>query len=80
MRQENSLVSTVLSVYSRLNHIRLLRAFFLLENVDFADITKGQCGEIRNTHINIGTGKDVCIKELAELIKRVARLYRRVVF
>ena len=27
--------------------------------------------EIRNTHINIGTGKDVSIKELAEMIKEV---------
>jgi len=27
--------------------------------------------EIRNTHINIGTGKDISIKELAELIKEV---------
>jgi GDP-L-fucose synthase len=27
-------------------------------------------GEIRNTHINIGTGVDQTIKELAELIKR----------
>jgi GDP-L-fucose synthase len=26
-------------------------------------------GEIRNTHINIGTGKEISIKELAELIK-----------
>ena len=25
--------------------------------------------EVRNTHINIGTGKDLSIKELAELIK-----------
>jgi len=27
--------------------------------------------EIRNTHINIGTGKDISIKELAELIKDI---------
>ncbi|MBD3839789.1 MAG: NAD-dependent epimerase/dehydratase family protein, partial [Epsilonproteobacteria bacterium] len=27
--------------------------------------------EIRNTHINIGTGKDISIKELAELIKEI---------
>jgi len=29
-----------------------------------------QSGEIRNTHINIGTGKDISIKDLAELIKK----------
>lgn len=28
-------------------------------------------GEIRNTHINIGTGKDIRIKDLAELIKKI---------
>jgi len=44
---------------------------FLLENVDFVDILKVESGEIRNTHINIGTGKDVCIKEFTELIKKV---------
>ena len=27
--------------------------------------------EIRNTHINIGTGKDISIKELAETIKKI---------
>jgi GDP-L-fucose synthase len=27
--------------------------------------------EIRNTHINIGTGKDLTIKELAHLIKEI---------
>jgi len=27
--------------------------------------------EVRNTHINIGTGKDISIKELAELIKEI---------
>lgn len=27
--------------------------------------------EIRNTHINIGTGKDISIKELAELIRKI---------
>ena len=31
--------------------------------------TEGSKAEIRNTHINIGTGKDVSIKELAETIK-----------
>ncbi len=44
---------------------------FLLEKIDFAVLAKGQTDEIRNTHINIGTGKDVSIKELAELVKDV---------
>lgn len=42
---------------------------FIMENRDFEDTySKGQ-KEIRNTHINIGTGKEVSIKELAEIIK-----------
>ncbi|MCB0398034.1 MAG: GDP-L-fucose synthase [Winogradskyella sp.] len=42
---------------------------FIMENRNFSDtFIKGQA-EIRNTHINIGTGKEVSIKELAEIIK-----------
>ena len=57
---------------------------FLLENRDFRDTytesdgTNDSCTlnsiknkEIRNTHINIGTGVDISIKELAETIKKI---------
>lgn len=57
---------------------------FLLESRDFKDTyklhedTNISCtpntirqNEIRNTHINIGTGVDVSIKELAEVIKKI---------
>jgi GDP-L-fucose synthase len=40
---------------------------FIMENVDFKDL-KPQENEIRNTHINIGTGKDISIRDLAGLI------------
>lgn len=43
---------------------------FIMENVDFKDVAKDK-KEVRNTHINIGTGKDVSIQELAELIQKV---------
>jgi GDP-L-fucose synthase len=44
---------------------------FLMENRNFTDtFIKGDT-EIRNTHINIGTRKDVSIKELAETIKSI---------
>ena len=33
------------------------------------EITASTNNEVRNTHINIGTGKEVSIKQLAELIK-----------
>lgn len=42
---------------------------FLLENRDFKDTFSVQETEVRNTHINIGTGIDISIKELAEKIK-----------
>jgi len=44
---------------------------FLLENRDFKDTYNQNDKEIRNTHINIGTGIDISIKELAELIKSI---------
>ena len=42
---------------------------FIMENRDFKDTFKVNEKEIRNTHINIGTGKDISIAELAETIK-----------
>ena len=44
---------------------------FIMENRNFKDTYSNHEKEIRNTHINIGTGKDISIKELAEIIKRV---------
>jgi GDP-L-fucose synthase len=57
---------------------------YLLESRDFKDTYETQEGdnssceptkslhqEIRNTHINIGTGVDISIKELAETIKEI---------
>lgn len=39
---------------------------FLMNNVEFKDLYTGK--EIRNTHINIGTGKDITIGGLSKLI------------
>lgn len=41
---------------------------FIMENIDFDDL-KGTNKEIRNCHINIGTGKEISIHDLAHLIK-----------
>jgi GDP-L-fucose synthase len=44
---------------------------FLMENVDAKDTYNANAKEIKNTHINIGSGEDISIKELAELIKSI---------
>ncbi|MDR1007196.1 MAG: GDP-L-fucose synthase [Campylobacteraceae bacterium] len=43
---------------------------FIMENINFQDLIKDK-NEIRNTHINIGTGEDLTIQELANIIKKV---------
>ena len=42
---------------------------FLMEERDFKDCYDTNTKEIRNTHINIGTGVDISIKELAKMIQ-----------
>lgn len=41
---------------------------FVMEHVDFKDTYKEGNKEIRNCHINIGTGKEITIRQLAERI------------
>ena len=43
---------------------------FIMQKRDFKDIYPGST-VVRNTHINIGTGEDISIKDLALLIKRI---------
>lgn len=40
---------------------------FVMQKINFSDVSQGM-SEVKNTHINIGTGSDVTIKELAEMI------------
>ena len=58
---------------------------YLMENIDFKDVspklkTQSPRLETRNTHINIGTGKEISIKELAELIKSTIGFKGNLVF
>ena len=53
---------------------------FLMQNRNFSDTHSATEKEIRNTHINIGTGIDVSIKELAEIIKNVTGFKGKLVF
>jgi GDP-L-fucose synthase len=41
----------------------------IMENVNFSDLNTSE--EIRNTHINIGTGEEISIADLAQLIAKV---------
>jgi GDP-L-fucose synthase len=52
---------------------------FIMENADFQDLAKGM-KEIRNTHINIGSGKEISIKDLAMVIKNVVGFQGDLVF
>lgn len=52
---------------------------FIMENVDFSHLVREKT-EIRNTHINIGTGEDITIRELAQMIKEVVGYEGNLVF
>ena len=43
---------------------------FIMEKVDFPNLT-GDLKEVRNTHINIGSGEEISIKDLAFAVKDV---------
>jgi GDP-L-fucose synthase len=53
---------------------------FLLENRDFKDTYSTDSKEIQNTHINIGTGADISIKELSQLIQEIVGFKGELVF
>ncbi|MBS5626356.1 MAG: GDP-L-fucose synthase [Porphyromonadaceae bacterium] len=44
---------------------------FVLEHVDFKDTYQEGEKEIRNCHVNVGTGKEISIKQLSEVISSV---------
>jgi len=44
---------------------------FVMENIDFEDLKPANSSEIRNTHINIGSGNELTIRQLAELIQKI---------
>ena len=58
----------------------------IMEQVNFSDLLllsekcKDSSEEIRNTHVNIGTGKEISIKELAELVKKTLGFKGNLVF
>ncbi len=53
---------------------------FLLENINFSDTYNKDSKEIRNTHINIGTGEDISIRELAEKVRKFLNYKGKFIF
>jgi GDP-L-fucose synthase len=52
---------------------------FVMREVDFDDV-RGEGPEVRNTHLNIGTGQEVSIRELAEKIRDVVGFEGEITF
>lgn len=57
---------------------------FVMENYSFSDVRVGRGSnanaEIRNTHINIGSGKEISIRDLAFLVKEVVGFKGEIAF
>jgi GDP-L-fucose synthase len=52
---------------------------YIMEKVSFKDL-RGEGNEVRNTHINIGTGEEITIKDLASLLKETTGFRGRLEF
>lgn len=52
---------------------------FVMQHVNFKDISCGK-KEVRNTHINIGTGSDITIREIAYMIRNILHFTGEVEF
>ncbi len=52
----------------------------VMEQVDFEDLKPADSAEIRNTHINIGSGKELSIRQLSELIQKVTGFGGQILF
>lgn len=52
---------------------------FIMENIDFQDVvalkrdSRTSNPEVRNTHINVGTGREISIAHLAEIVKVITK-------
>lgn len=53
---------------------------FVMEHVDFKDTYKEGAKEVRNCHINIGTGKEITIRNLANLIVKTVGYQGKLTF
>ena len=53
---------------------------YIMENISFKDLVPAGATEIRNTHINIGTGEEITIKDLSLLLKETTGFGGELVF
>jgi GDP-L-fucose synthase len=53
---------------------------FVMENINFPDVTYQPQSEIRDTHINIGTGKEISIHDLALIVKKTVGFNGELIF
>lgn len=60
---------------------------FIMENIDFQDLANfykernpKEASEVKNTHINIGTGVDLSIRELARLIQDITQFTGKIIW
>ncbi|EAJ3797747.1 GDP-L-fucose synthase [Campylobacter jejuni] len=54
-------------------------AIYVMENVNFSDLYKKD-EKIKNTHINIGTGIDYSIAEVAQMVKQIVGFKGKLIF
>lgn len=52
---------------------------YIMEKVNFSDVSN-KAQEIKNTHINIGTGKEISIGNLAKLIQKTLQYKGKLIF
>lgn len=53
---------------------------YVMENLEFKDLFDAMDKEIRNTHINIGSGKEITIRDLAYLIRDIVGFNGELIF
>jgi GDP-L-fucose synthase len=53
---------------------------YIMEEISFKDVVPEGTDEIRNTHINIGTGEEISIRDLAQMVKETTGFHGELVF
>lgn len=53
---------------------------FVMKNIDFNDLKPANTDEIRNTHINVGSGKELSIRQLSEIVQKTTGYKGEILF